>query len=269
MAKKDLEQQSEEQNAPQAGVPVDTVEKLVDSFQSAVEKINTAPTPAAPAAPKVDTEARIKKAQEAYNAARERANELAEAGDAAGGMEEMYKATLAYQQATQGAPEDNPQVKAMVSQARRVARSENSEMFNSYESEIQAEIAKLPVADQINPDAWDKAVNIVKANHIEEILEQRARDREANRKQEEEEALQRRDFTTPTARGGRATRAAQSETIDPESLSEDERDIAAACGLTLEQYADATVRYQKAPKSKHGVAILDEEPGARIAPGKF
>jgi len=245
------------------------VSALVEGFKEVVGEVKTlAETVARPAAapPTDDRAARLKAAQDEYAAKREKANELAAAGDYAGATEEIATGIAALQAVSAVPATDQPAMRALVSQTKRLARAEHKDMFDSYGSEIETAIAALPVEEQINPDAWDRAVRDVKSTHIDDILAARA----AAKDKELEEASAGRTFTTPVARGGRLPRALNDDgDVNADSLTADQLQMAADIGFTPERYAKAVTRHNKHRIRGSVVRILDEDAEPTIAPGKF
>jgi hypothetical protein len=258
----------DEGNAPKTA-EVD-VSALVEGFGTVVTEAlkGVAAQPAAPTPdPTPDPKARLAEAQEKYESHRRKANELAAEGDAAGATEEMYKGFVELQSASAVPVTETPQAKALLASAKRTARSDHKEMFDDYGSEIEAEVAAMPVEERINPDSWDAAVSRVKARHIEDIIERRTQTAADEAAQKAQDSA---DFDTPVAGGARRRRVRDVADVDPSSLNEEQLDIASACGLSPEEYADAATRYAKAPRNYRGnVPILDETESPKIAPGKF
>lgn len=194
-----------------------------------------APTPviAAPAGPSAQeiaqelSEKRIKVSQEA--------DELAAAGEFSKAAEHLLNFQAEVQQATQGDPVESPAYKAMLVTAERTAKRDNADMFEKYGEDIKAEISAMVPGDRINPDSWDEAVRRVKAQHVDEIINDRiaAASEEASKKQDESTRPIGR-FTAPVAPGSQGARS------DPEVVELDEQQIAAAALLnyTPEEYAD-------------------------------
>lgn len=164
------------------------------------------------------------------------ADELAAAGEFSKAAEHLLNFQAEVQQATQGDPTESPAYKAMLVSAERNAKRDNADMFEKYDKDIQAEIAAMVPGDRINPDSWDEAVRRVKAQHVDEIINDRiaAASEEAKEKQKTEAAKPVGRFTVPVAPGSQGNRP------DPEVVELDEQQIAAASLLnyTPEEYAD-------------------------------
>jgi len=50
----------------------------------------------------------------------------------------------------------------------------NAEVWKDYGREIESLMSRVPVGNQIGKEMWDQAVNIVKANHVDELVNKKA-----------------------------------------------------------------------------------------------
>lgn len=160
---------------------------------------------------------------------------------------------------------DNPVIKAGIATARREAKRENPEIFETYAAEVEAAVSKLSVEDRINPDAWDRAIREVKLDHLDDIADAR----EKRRKDATNDGI---DLDTlrrgaPTSGGSNRVRSRGVQTIE---LDEDAKDAARQLGFTDKEYA-AEVALTEAARIRKGkardmVPILSDE---RPKPGRF
>lgn len=257
-------------------VKVDPLKDLTEGFKEMVSEVKdfvAASKPATTAIPVLDkTEATAKRkadAQVEYEAKSKKANELIASGEGAEAMETYMTGVLALQAANAVDPEDTPQYKAGLASARKLSKADNKGMYDKYANEIEIEIAALPVDDRINPDEWDKAVNRVKAGHIDEILDARA----AQNKEDidKAEAQARETAQSPlVALRGRGTQLTDPDSLSTENLSVEQRDAAEACGLTDEKYVEACKSYDE-HTLKGGRVLFMNEPttGLKVKPGAF
>lgn len=192
-----------------------------------------APVAAAPAGPSAQEIAH--ELLEKKTKITQEADELAASGEFSKAAEHLLNFQAEVQQATQGDPTDSPAYKAMLVSAERSAKRDNADMFEKYGEDIKVEIAAMVPGDRINPDSWDEAVRRVKAQHVDEIINDRiaAASEEATKKQEETARPIGR-FTAPVAPGS------QGNSASPEVVELDEQQVAAAdlLGYTTEQYAE-------------------------------
>lgn len=251
----------------------DPMAVMAESFKDMANEVKElasarAPAPAPVEAPVVDTAAKKLAAQKAFETARTEADELMSAGEHSAGMEKFLEGVLAVQAADQGDPASNPQVVAGIASAKKLSRAENKEWFDKYGDEIAADMAAVPVEQRINPESWDEAVKRVKANHIDEILEQRAKQNAEDLEKAEADAAVAHGSPPMAIRSGRAARS--DVAVSAENLTEDELDAAKSCGLTAEKYAEAKVNYDK-HTLRNGRVLFMNEPttGLKIKPGAF
>lgn len=219
---------------------------------------------------KDDSNERKAAAQKRYNTAREKAGEQMAAGESADAMETFMGGVIELQNANTPNPENSPATKASIASAKKLSRADNKEMFDKYGAEIEADMASQSTDLRINPESWDDAVNRTKANHIDDILADRAKANAEDIKKAEEDATAN-ALLPPVAQRGRVTRTA-SEGINADNLTEEQLDAASACDLTPEQYAEATENYEKHVQ-KGGMVLFMNEPatgkGLKVKPGAF
>lgn len=260
-------------DAPATGVPVEDVTALVDSFKSTMKEVtDKLAQPQATPQKANDSAAKLAAAKERYTAAREKANEMAAAGDTAGAVEELYQGILAVQSASQIDPETAPATKALIATAKRACRTDNVDVFSTYGAEVEAEMGVLPIDQRIDPDAWDSAVNRVKARHIDEIIAAKEAAHKAAAAAADDDGGDYDTgvgYVTPLASRARRSRST-GDAASADKLSEDQREAAKVCGLTDEKYADAVNRYEAA-RIKRGpvVRLLDESATPVVLPGRF
>lgn len=67
-----------------------------------------------------------------------------------------------------------PLYQGLAQTARSQAQAAEPDLWAKYGAEIEAITANVPVAAQTNPELWKQAARIVKANHLDEIVQERA-----------------------------------------------------------------------------------------------
>lgn len=269
MPKEKVEKDGEVQNIDSDQTfSTEEFKELVTSFQD-VAKAMEASTRAAAPAPVVETgptEAEVTASRESaakeYNTAREKANELAAAGDVAAANELQWQAYQKLSQATAN-PDDNPTaktLKALSKQAEAIAKGMHTEAFKEWGDEIKGIVTTLPTDQQLDPASWESAVQTVRARHVDEIIE---REREALKK----ELAEGKPIGTDTLVAGAGTRSTGDSTDD---LTPEQIKFCLEYKLDQKWYADSVKRYNAAPEGKLGVSILDEDVSTlKVAPGKF
>lgn len=218
---------------PAQGVPLDEVHKLVDTFKETVKDIAATRAPEPALAPR-DTEADLRRKQaeaaERYKETKDKANELAAAGDAAGAMEVMYQHILDQSASSTPVPEETAGYKAMYNNAKKLTKFEHKETFEKWGDEIEAEIARMPAEKRVLTDAWEEAIGNVRTRHVDDIIADAvARDRKEHGFDPDTGV-----FIAPPSR---------SSNLDPnspeakiENMSEDERGVAKSFGISNEDY---------------------------------
>ena len=231
---------------PQTGVPVEQVTELVNSFKDAVKA--SAAAPAAPEPPKEDEAERQKRLQAEWDDAKNKANEMAAEGDAAGAMEYLWG--YVNTQAANNRPDvsNDPGYKAMREQAEALTRQEHKEMFDKYGDEIRRTVESMPPEKQIGMEAWQDAVRQTRATHIDDVLA------EEKRKWEESRSAQ-----VPVAGAGDLPKGEGGGTSA--DLTDAEKGVAKSFGLTEEEYAAAkeAIGEPDATGGYYGVSILGDD----------
>ncbi|TFG83825.1 MAG: hypothetical protein E4H20_04660 [Spirochaetales bacterium] len=217
---------------------VSAVKAIADEFRASLAEMRTAqvaPPPAVPAGPSLQD--KIKDLSTRQTQVRAEYDELCAAGEYSKGAEHLLRFQAEVNQASQGDPTDAPAYKAMIVTARRDAKRDNEPMFAKYGADIEAEISSMSPGDRINPDAWDEAVRRVKAQHIDEIIEDRLTS--ANKTREEEEAAKKPGgrFVAPVAAGS----AGKLRKIDVVELDDNQLAAAKMLNFTPAQYAEVLV----------------------------
>jgi hypothetical protein len=248
--------------APVQVVPVDVVKDLV----AQVTKLADRPVPVAPAPAPVSTVDPDKVRQEKaarWKAAKDKANELASAGDVAGAIEHVYGTIL--EEGSRGPapdPTSDPGYRALVENTRRLVRAENTEVFDRYKAEIEAEVAKLDPSKRLLADSWEEAIGTVRSRHFQEELEAE--------KEKLRQEYERDDAVLPPVAGGNRGR----RTANPgDGLDEIQRNVARSLGLSHEQYAAAVK--ETGPSFERGEYVplikgeLLNSDGVKIERGKF
>ena len=242
----------------QSGVPVDQVSTLVSDFQATLKEMRTQPPAVAPAPAGPSKEELLVQ----YEAAKQKANEMAAGGEYADALEHMYQTWTSMNAGNQQTLDQNPAFKGLKATAKRAATSDHKDMFEKYGEEIAQVVDARAPEDQINPDVWDAAVREVKSAHVDEIMDEQFEARMA--------ALETGAGSSPAARvaGGSRGRAPDA-TPDEVELTADEEAFAAQINFTPERYAKAKASYQKHSKGPGSVDLMDETPGTNIKPGSF
>ena len=230
-----------EEEAKAEAAKLDTVKAIADQFTEALAaereaRVAPAPVVAAPAGPSAQEKAAELIAKQTK--VQEEADELAASGEFSKAAQHLLSFQSEINAATQGDPTEAPAYKALIVTAERESKRDNAPMFEKYGDDIKAEIASMSPGDRINPEAWDEAVRRVKAQHVDEIIQDRidAASEEGKKKQEEEAAKGGR-FFAPAAPGSQGKKNAT------EVVELDEQQIAAAAllGYTPEKYAEIIV----------------------------
>jgi len=237
---------------------VDQVTSLVSEFRQSLEAMRKAAPPVAPVVAK-PAKPSADELKTKYKEAREKANQMAAEGDYAGSLEVMYETWTGIQSANQQDVTETPAFKALKTQAKRAAKSDHADVFAKYGSEVEAVMAVRPAEQQIDPDAWDKAVREVQLNHFDEILETERVNRQR--------AADENDGPSTIVAGGSRGRSTRGK--DDVELTAEEAQFATRINFTPERYAAAKKRAMAAPREGISVAILDEAEGSPVTPGKF
>ena len=248
------------------GVPLDAVKELVDTFKETVKEMKSTPAPQLKSKPSaVSEEDKAAKMRQEFDAVKEQVDEQAAAGSTAEAMLTMYNFITKAGAASAPDLENNPDVLARISLAKRAIRADHKEAFAKYGDEIENVISALPLQERVNPDSWERAIKEVRADHIDEIIEERTK-----AVLEEQEESPKGTPTTPIAQRARGPRNASETTaadLSTEQLSVNE----AAFGWDVERYAKAVDKYGKNLNRDGSVALTEDPPGTefQIEPGKF
>lgn len=137
-------------------------------------------------------------------------------------MKQILSAVVASQQPVQ----DDGTAFAVYQTAMALARQSDPEAFASYAPEIEANIAQLPVKMR-TLDNIRQIVRIVKADHVEELAERRARDLVGNQK-----------LTVRTNGAASQYHGASAPLLESDELPAPYRDLLAKKGVTEAQVRD-------------------------------
>lgn len=152
---------------PPAGADLKAV---ADSIKQAILESRGSGAPIA--APIADNSATIRALEAEAVTVNARINELANAGDVAQALaiRDQFNAKVARVTA---APEaDNEIVRTAVTIGERLARTEHKDVMTRWGSEVTAIVNAMPLNERVNPNAWDRAVTRVKADHINELIDE-------------------------------------------------------------------------------------------------
>lgn len=234
----------------------DAVKSIADSLRAAIAEQRATPAvPAvvAPAPVPFDSAA-------AHDALATRFGELM----AAGQHKEAYQfarlegARIAAAEAAsrpQVRPEDTPAVAGLIERERRAAKSANKDLFDRFGPEIEAEIARMPADQRVNPASWDAAIRNVRASHFDELIQEARTD-----------AVRAATPTTPMAPGTRGRAPVTVADIDEDTIA-----YGVAMGYTPEKYAELVAATDAARgRSSNGIprrstAVLTDD----VQPGRF
>jgi hypothetical protein len=116
----------------------------------------------------------------------------------------------------------------LVQVAKDKARSRDPKLFDKYYLEVEAAVSSTPKQFHQNVTVWENAFNMVRGNHIDEILSERAA---AQPPANQAPAVHIREGGGPASPSVRPGQAAEEET-----LSVDEKRVARKLDLSDEQY---------------------------------
>lgn len=242
----------------------DTIKAVADAIKQAVESGRSTPPAPISVAPVDDRAAKVRDLEaEAVKVAEQADALFAEGkGTQATAILKQFDQKVARTLAT---PTDNdPVIKTAVALGKRVAQVAHPDVMNRWGSEVERAVAAMSPEERISPDAWDKAVTTVKANHFQELL-----DEATNARVEEA----RKSFVPPPSSSGRVNRVLKGKAAE---LSEEQLAAADACGVTPEEYVtqiDREAAYDRLPAKVRGPGagypIIDDQGAQRVAPGKF
>lgn len=68
-----------------------------------------------------------------------------------------------------------PLYHAQAATAKHLSRTAEAETWKRYGAEIEGLMSRVPLAQQASPDVWNQAARIVKSNHLDEIVQERAK----------------------------------------------------------------------------------------------
>lgn len=256
MAENDATPQAGDSDKPPAPpaptVPLETVERLVSSFKDGMKEVVAAiPAPVAPVA--ADPVAAAKKR---YDDARARATEIAK-DDPVAAFELL--ATTIQAEAPKSDPTLDPAYRALRSQAKRLAATDatTKAVLDKYGPEVEAIVAGMTPARQIDVGAWEEAVGIARGKHYDELIAE-------ERKTWEADAAKR--APAPTAGGSRARTAtgAYAGNLTPDQLG-----VAKSFGMTAERYAQVAAELSANTGADGAVIGVELLPPGEIQPGKF
>jgi len=162
--------------------------------------------------------------------------------------------------------EENELLIGGMDMARRVARSENKDMFDAYGSEIEAEVASMPVTKRMNVNAWETAIGNIRMRHHDEIIAA-----EVSAKVDAQVAKEKEAWGAPINAPGAHQGGPGADT---HGLGTDDLIAAKALRITPKNFAASKeVCETKHDRKKGGVPILPEidpdDPSQRIKPGQF
>lgn len=238
--------------------PLDAVKDIANAFREEIAAMRATPAPPpAPTPAPVDQTAALRAEGEEMV---KKYNEMCANGEFAEATIMMKQFEQKVANATRGSADDDPAVKAAVSFGRRAAQKDNPALFEKWGGEIDAIIKKMPVADRIQPDAWDRAMREVQMVHLDELKSAWTQEAVENA---------RKNFAPPSAPGSRG-RTKNSEPM----LSEEEAAFAEICGVSAERYAfrvKEAEEFSKRPYRERGslsdgFPLLPDGP---IKPGSF
>lgn len=171
-------------------------------------------------------------------------NEMVNAGQAAEAMAMREEFAQRAGRLLATSPEDSPIVKTAVALGERVARTEHAAVMSRWGDEVRRTVEALPIEERVLPDAWDRAVSRIKANHFDELLNEQVTARV-------EEA--RKTFTPPPMPSG--SRGARRLEGPAAKLSEEQLWGADLCGVDPKDYAAEVAReaaYDALPFKERG-----------------
>lgn len=127
--------------------------------------------------------------------------------------------------------------------ARDSIRGTDSETFDLYQAEIEANVAKVHPSQRGNPDVWQAAFDMVKGKHVNDIIAAKAKSK------------------PPTAADGKRDGPAppsprESPAPKVEALNDEERDFCKKFKITEEAYRRGAKRYDS--QSDTGPSSWDE-----------
>jgi hypothetical protein len=237
------------------GVPINEVADLVAAFKETLKDVTKATEPVVAIPSMEDKAEKKRKLVETWAAAKQKANEMAAAGEAAESVEYLL-ATHAELSANSAVDQTTtPLFKSIRGTAKRAAKADHPEMFEKYAKEIEALVSVRPAEEQIDSDVWDSMINQVRATHIDEIVNSQV-----------ESAIQKRidehpEFTTVVASGGGSRKQ-----VAPKGLTEDQMYIADGLGLSYEKYTEQAAKYNAAKIGANTVMLVSPD---NPKPGQF
>lgn len=143
-------------------------------------------------------------------------------------------------QAAQMASQNGPGLDTLIELAKKAARDDDPETFDKYYGEIEQSMTQANLGPQFraNVNVWRNAFNMVRGNHVNEIIETRSKGKAS---------------AAPSGDGPAASQPAAAPAAAKVKLSEDEAKMARNLGISEAGYI-------------HGKRIIDEQHGREKSP---